>query len=67
MTQTRMRTAPLRLVKILLSSSGHATQAAGEQGSDLVDYGFYITIKRPKRHDDQTGFISDHYVAAVGV
>jgi hypothetical protein len=36
MARTRMRTARLQLVKILLLCSGHATQAAREKGSDLV-------------------------------
>jgi pimeloyl-ACP methyl ester carboxylesterase len=43
--QTRMRTTRLRQVK----NYRHATQPAGEQASDLVDYWFYITIRSRKR------------------
>jgi hypothetical protein len=59
MAQARMRTARPRLVKILLSCSRHVTQAAREQGSDLVDCWFYITIERgrnaPDGYFDHTG------------
>jgi hypothetical protein len=42
------RRAP-RLVKILLSRSGHATQAARGQGPDLIDNGSILPFRRPER------------------
>jgi hypothetical protein len=47
MAQTRMRTTR----PVILSCSRHATQAARELGSDLVDYWWHITIKTPKCPD----------------
>jgi uncharacterized protein YjbI with pentapeptide repeats len=39
----------LRLVKILLSRSGRATQAARGQGSELIDNGSILPFRRPER------------------
>jgi hypothetical protein len=54
-----MRTTRLRQIKIILSCSRHATQAAREQGSDLVDCWCCISIKSrntPDGHFDRTGW-----------